>query len=85
MESLFGIKMFILPAILLTIQYAHASEQHHAYCVVGAGASGLQMTAHLAHDQLDVILIEQSKEIGSFWKKFPINRKLRSIHHHHVR
>jgi cation diffusion facilitator CzcD-associated flavoprotein CzcO len=57
------------------------SHQHHKFCVVGAGGAGIQLTAHLAHDQQDVLLIERSDRVGSTWETLPISRSLRSIYH----
>ena len=75
----------LVEGLLLLLFYLHHATgnitEHHKYCVVGAGASGLQLTAHLAHDKRDVVLIEKSPSVGSSWNRYPIDRKLRSIHH----
>ena len=75
-----------LVLLLLIYLFHHTTgttTEHHKYCVVGAGASGLQLTAHLAHDKRDVVLIEKSASVGSSWAHYPIDRKLRTIHHNH--
>ena len=69
--------------IFYLIKQVIGTPEHHTFCVVGAGTAGIQLTAHLLHDNQDVLLIESDDTVGSSWKKLPINGKLRSVTHAH--
>ena len=69
--------------IFYLINQVIGTPEHHTFCVVGAGTAGIQLTAHLLHDNQDVLLIESDDTVGSSWKKLPINGKLRSVTHAH--
>ena len=71
--------MFII--IFFLINQVIGTAQHHKFCVVGAGTAGIQLTAHLLHENQDVLLIESGDTVGSSWKNLPIDGKLRSVTH----
>ena len=48
----------------------------HSYCIIGAGPAGLQMAYFLKYLQLDFVLFEKEERVGSFFTRFPRNRRL---------
>eukprot|EP01045_Picozoa_sp_COSAG04_P037818 COSAG04_NODE_9847_length_827_cov_4.144231_1_plen_175_part_01 len=49
------------------------------YCVVGAGAAGLQVGALFEKAERSYVVLERAGGAGSFFRKFPIHRQLISI------
>lgn len=55
---------------------AVANGTHFRYVIVGAGPAGLQLGYHLSRLEVDHIILERNAEPGSFFKKYPVHRKL---------
>jgi hypothetical protein len=53
--------------------------EKHDYCVVGAGAGGLQIARFLQEAKRDYIVFEKGEGAGTFFQTFPRHRKLISI------
>ncbi len=53
--------------------------EKHDYCVVGAGAGGLQIARFLQEANRDYIVFEKGEGAGTFFQTFPRHRKLISI------
>ncbi len=53
--------------------------EHHKYIIIGAGPGGLQMGYFLERNDRDYLILERSAEAGSFFKKYPVHRKMISI------
>ncbi len=49
------------------------------YLVIGAGAAGLQLAYFLQRNQRDYLVLDTAEQPGSFWQKFPRQRKMISI------
>ena len=49
------------------------------YCVVGAGAAGLQVGALFEKAERSYVVLERAGAAGSFFRKYPIHRQLISI------
>lgn len=56
-----------------------ASDEHHDYCVIGAGPAGLQMGFFLKRAGRDYVIFERADRVGAFFVKYPRHRKLISI------
>ena len=54
-------------------------QEHHSYCVIGAGPAGLQMGFFLHRAQRDYVIFERADQVGPFFVKYPRHRKLISI------
>ncbi|XP_076820048.1 FAD-dependent oxidoreductase domain-containing protein 2-like [Clavelina lepadiformis] len=55
------------------------NTKNHEYCVIGAGPAGLQMGYFLERASRDYVIYEKGSSAGTFYKKYPIHRKLISI------
>jgi len=86
--------LYLLPFLLLLLPLPLSSgstqqhgqygqQQHHDYCVVGAGLAGLQFAYFLQARGRDYIVFERDVP-GSFFDKFPRHRRLISINKRHT-
>ena len=51
----------------------------YEYIIVGAGPAGLQLGYFFEKNNEDYIILERNSDVGSFFKKYPKQRKLISI------
>ena len=51
----------------------------YSYIIIGAGPAGLQTAYFLKKYNINYVVLERSDVVGSFFKKYPIHRKLISI------
>jgi hypothetical protein len=51
----------------------------HQYCIIGAGPGGIQLAQYMHARDLDVVVFEREGKCGSWFSKFPAERKLISI------
>ena len=56
----------------------------YEYIIIGSGPAGLQTGYYLEKFQKDYIILEKNNCCGSFFKKYPIHRKLISINKIHT-
>ena len=56
----------------------------YEYLIIGSGPAGLQTAYFLKKYKKDYIIIEKENESGSFFKKYPIHRKLISVNKVHT-
>ncbi len=54
-------------------------KNHYANIILGAGPGGLQMGYFFKKLGLDYLILDKASEVGSFFRKFPIGRKLISF------
>lgn len=52
---------------------------HVKYLIIGAGPAGLQMGYFMEKEKQDYLIVERNAEVCSFFKRYPIHRKLISI------
>mmetsp|Transcript_16004 Transcript_16004/g.28526 ORF Transcript_16004/g.28526 Transcript_16004/m.28526 type:complete len:815 (+) Transcript_16004:101-2545(+) len=80
---------FAVAAIILTtsVEAGTVHEEHHKYCIVGAGPAGVQLGHFMwsAPGGRDYIILEQHPRAASFFSKYPIHRTLNSINRRHTR
>lgn len=69
----------VIDSLINNIQENYNGELDYEYIIIGAGPAGLQAAYFLQKYNKKYIIIERSSEIGSFFKKYPIHRKLISI------
>ncbi len=58
--------------------------EHHTVIIVGAGPGGLQLGQSLGCAGIDYVILERDEIAGSFFKKYPTNRRLLSINKIHT-
>jgi thioredoxin reductase len=56
----------------------------YEYIIIGSGPAGLQTGYFLEKYKKDYIVLEKSSDCGSFFKKYPIHRKLISVNKVHT-
>ncbi len=54
----------------------------YKYLILGAGPGGLQMAYYL-RNRSDYLILERDREAGSFFRRFPVHRRLISINKKH--
>ena len=69
----------IVSVTILAVAAAAATNPFHDFCVVGGGPGGLQTAGYLAEQNNDYVLFEKNDNGGSFYRKYPIHRRLISI------
>lgn len=62
-----------------------ATEEHHRYCIVGAGPAGVQLGHLLKTAGRDYVLLERAARAASFFEAFPVHRTLNSINRRFTR
>lgn len=64
----------------LHVLNTYIPEQHdYEYIIIGSGPAGLQCAYFLEKFKKKYLILEKTNEVGSFFKKYPIHRKLISI------
>ncbi len=58
---------------------ALSSVTDHEYCIIGAGAAGLQLGLFLQHARRDYVVIERNATAAAFFQRYPRHRKLISV------
>ena len=58
---------------------ALSSVTAHEYCIIGAGAAGMQLGVFLQHARRDYVVIERNASAAAFFQRYPRHRKLISI------
>lgn len=61
-----------------------SDKNYFDYIIVGSGPAGLQSAYFLKKYNKKYIILERDSEVGSFFKKYPIHRKLISINKVHT-
>jgi hypothetical protein len=56
-----------------------ATTHQYQYCIVGAGPGGVQLAHLMLQKQRDFVLLEREATAGSFFRRYPVERKLISI------
>eukprot|EP00933_Yihiella_yeosuensis_P077839 TRINITY_DN8876_c0_g1_i3.p1 TRINITY_DN8876_c0_g1~~TRINITY_DN8876_c0_g1_i3.p1 ORF type:complete len:787 (-),score=94.23 TRINITY_DN8876_c0_g1_i3:624-2873(-) len=72
----------IIFATLLSVGIDASGEREEKstkYCIIGAGAAGIQLGHFLQREGLDYLIWERGPQAASFFRKYPIHRKLISI------
>ena len=59
-------------------------EREYEYIIIGSGPAGLQCAYFLEKFKKTYLILEKTNEVGSFFKKYPIHRKLISINKVHT-
>eukprot|EP00933_Yihiella_yeosuensis_P015156 TRINITY_DN13319_c0_g4_i1.p1 TRINITY_DN13319_c0_g4~~TRINITY_DN13319_c0_g4_i1.p1 ORF type:complete len:740 (+),score=110.38 TRINITY_DN13319_c0_g4_i1:46-2265(+) len=59
--------------------------EEHQYCIVGGGPAGIQLGHFFLRAGRDYILFERAPRAGSFFEKYPRERRLISLNKRHVR
>jgi hypothetical protein len=58
---------------------ALSSATDHEYCIIGAGAAGMQLGLFLQRAHRDYVIIERNATAAAFFQRYPRHRKLISI------
>ena len=58
---------------------ALSSATDHEYCIIGAGAAGMQLGLFLQHVRRDYVIIERNATAAAFFQRYPRHRRLISI------
>ena len=61
------------------------AEEHHKYCIVGAGPAGVQLGHYLHLASRDYVTLDRAPKAASWFSKFPIHRQLNSINRRYTR
>jgi cation diffusion facilitator CzcD-associated flavoprotein CzcO len=72
-------------ALLLLAIVVHAEVSHHDICVIGAGPAGIQLGQFLTEAKRSYVILERGKGSGTFFRKYPIHRKLNSFNRRYTR
>lgn len=59
-------------------------NKYYDNVIIGAGPAGLQLAYYFQKNNKNYIILEKNNSVGSFFKKFPIHRKLISVNKIHI-
>ena len=85
-------KIYLFLILIIFIIYLHNIKEDYNnfdiieedYIIIGAGPAGLQTAYFLNKYKKKYIILEKTNNVGSFFKKYPIHRKLISINKVHT-
>lgn len=60
-------------------------DEHHRYCIIGAGPAGVQVGHYLQEADRDFVTLERAPRAASWFSKFPVHRVLNSINRRFTR
>merc|ERR1719498_581941 len=71
--------------LLAALTSGEGPDEHHKYCIVGAGPVGVQIGHYLQESGRDYILLEKTPRAAAWFAKFPVHRVLNSINRRFTR
>eukprot|EP00933_Yihiella_yeosuensis_P028802 TRINITY_DN22610_c5_g1_i1.p1 TRINITY_DN22610_c5_g1~~TRINITY_DN22610_c5_g1_i1.p1 ORF type:complete len:747 (+),score=126.57 TRINITY_DN22610_c5_g1_i1:67-2307(+) len=78
-------RQLILLGFLLLAEAADEKSKKNKYCIIGAGPAGVQLGHFLQKEGLDYVTWERGERAASFFRNYPIHRKLISINRYKTR
>jgi hypothetical protein len=67
------------PASRPSSEFCNLPIRSHEYCLIGAGAAGLQLGLFMKQAGHDYVILERNHSAAAFFQKFPRHRRLISI------
>jgi len=75
----------LIASLPVLLSAAPTPDEHHRYCLVGAGPAGVQMGHYLQETNRDFVLLERTPRAAFWFSKFPVHRVLNSINRRFTR
>jgi hypothetical protein len=83
MAAFLALRVALFATVL--VRGAGAADEHHKYCIVGAGPAGVQLGHYLHKAGRDYVTLERNPAAASWFSKFPVHRQLNSLNRRNTR